>query len=836
MAELNLKQISDKLNEEFSSEERKLIFWYDDNAEFVDEIDSIELENAKIFRLEKDNQLYTKYFLEKVDVCTSYLVYAPFPKPDKRENHLEDMIHYSKQFYVDRASLVCADLGIADEYKETVKKYVKFFSAQERTKRFYDLDIDKYNHNSIEIGIISAVCKIKSASLEECMRVILTDGIEDNKYIAEIEKYGLSESFWRHTDELFGYSDSQPTIEKLLMTLFITYTAKTVQNDIPTAWKPYVSHKSGSIMTFIDTYMNSSIYGERFDELSSIIYKAIDGHNVLVKMPLDCLTDCFIFRGIDEILISWLISRLENEDTFAKLGERTIPEICLLRKKQHFGNHFRNEYFVIENAYYIIKDAKYSPVSDINEIIKIYTTSLYKIDMRYRYFYYYFDKLGNNEYFEKVRNLIENIYTNEFLNRITTNWFSTFADADGKTNLIPQTRFFQHYVSASKSKVCVIISDAFRYEVARTLFERLQADEKCTVTMDCMQSVLPSITQTGMAALLPHNSYTINDEYKSEIDGKICDSTVSRELLCKNYSQNSRCVQYDTIAMMDKQQLREIFTNQEFVYVYHNQIDARGDKANTENEVFNACEEAVNEIYKLIKRLTVNANTTHFIVTADHGFLYKRDKIYESEKIGGIKKSAKIIGKRYVLSDTEISVDGIRSISLKNFYDNGNGYISSPVGTDIIKSLGNGLNFVHGGCSPQEMLVPVIVVKTEKGHTETRKAPVALITPMKTITNRIITLEFIQSEPVTDVVKEATYKVYFVDANNQTISNENFIIADKTDTKPINRLFKYRFNLKDKIFTKSEKYYLVAVDENNSMEAFRREVVIDIAFAGNFGF
>ena len=42
MAELNLKQITDKLNSEFASDVRKLVFWYDANAEFQEDIDSIE--------------------------------------------------------------------------------------------------------------------------------------------------------------------------------------------------------------------------------------------------------------------------------------------------------------------------------------------------------------------------------------------------------------------------------------------------------------------------------------------------------------------------------------------------------------------------------------------------------------------------------------------------------------------------------------------------------------------------------------------------------------------------------------------------------------------------
>ena len=41
MAELNLKQINARLNEEFRGEKRKLVFWYDDKAEFAEDIKDI---------------------------------------------------------------------------------------------------------------------------------------------------------------------------------------------------------------------------------------------------------------------------------------------------------------------------------------------------------------------------------------------------------------------------------------------------------------------------------------------------------------------------------------------------------------------------------------------------------------------------------------------------------------------------------------------------------------------------------------------------------------------------------------------------------------------------
>ena len=76
---------------------------------------------------------------------------------------------------------------------------------------------------------------------------------------------------------------------------------------------------------------------------------------------------------------------------------------------------------------------------------------------------------------------------------------------------------------------------------------------------------------------------------------------------------------------MKRDAIRQLFVGMDVIYIYHNQIDARGDKANTENEVL-LLEEAINEIHDLIRQLTDHVSATHYIVTADHGFIYKRDK------------------------------------------------------------------------------------------------------------------------------------------------------------------------------------------------------------------
>ena len=44
-----------------------------------------------------------------------------------------------------------------------------------------------------------------------------------------------------------------------------------------------------------------------------------------------------------------------------------------------------------------------------------------------------------------------------------------------------------------------------------------------------------------------------------------------------------------------------------------------------------------------------------------------------------------------------------------------------------------------------------------------------------------------------------------------------------------------RFNFKNKSYDKSKQYYLVVYDANTEIEAFRHPVIMDLAFADDFG-
>lgn len=838
MAELNLKQIIDRLNAEFTGETRKLVFWYDDKAEFAEDMETVELQNAKIYHLQPDNQFYTKYFLERVDKTTNYLIYAPFPKPDVRDNHLEDTMLYSRRFFADRASLLSVDLGIEEKYKPVIEKHIKFFANKERTQRFYDLEIENFNEENILVGLLSAVCKARTCSFEEVVRIVLTDGeLVDNAFLQEFEKYNLLSAFWQLCEQHFGYTDTKPSLERLLVTLFVTYTGRYVQAELPAAWKSFVSYKSGNIIAFLDSLMNSVLYRDKYDALSAHVAKGLNVLSTFAGMRVDDLVECDTFLAVDQVLVKWLISRLVSEDIGAIVNGFAIPELCEKRAKMHFGRKTGKTYQMLSSAYSMVKKADYHAADGLKPIIDRYLAADYNMDQQYRKFYYYYDQLESTESFEPLRELVENIYTNEYLACLLPAW-NAGIQQDAAFSAIPlQREFYNANLRYTKERTVVIISDAMRYEVGQELFARMQDDPKCTAKLSVQLSVLPSYTRLGMAALLPHKTLEMTDDFQVLVDGILCDNLAGRQQVLQSYNPDSVCVQFDDIKNLKVAELRDVLTKRQIIYVYHNQIDARGDKANTEDEVFNACEEAVQEIMDLIHRISVSGNTYHFIVTADHGFIYKRDKLTESDKISGKSAEKAFVNRRFIVSKAALEDDGIDHMSMGRVLGNEDSkVVSYPVSSNVFKVAGGGANYVHGGSSPQEMLVPVLEFKMERGHMETKNAEIALVSIVHKITNLITSMDFIQSDAVSDTVKAAKYRIFFLSEDNEKISNENSYVADSREENAQKRIFRMRFTFKNKKYDKDKQYYLVVYDEESGLEQWRQPVIMDIAFADDFGF
>jgi uncharacterized protein (TIGR02687 family) len=382
--------------------------------------------------------------------------------------------------------------------------------------------------------------------------------------------------------------------------------------------------------------------------------------------------------------------------------------------------------------------------------------------------------------------------------------------------------------------VIVIISDAFRYDCAKELFEKLELDEKCTPKMECMLSVLPSVTSVGMASLLPHQELSVDSDLNVTVDGLNCGDLASRDKILKAQNPQNVALSFDELANAKQDRIRELLQEKNIVYIYHNQVDARGDKAASENEVFNACSEAIEEIFRLVKRLSGYVSAAKFFITADHGFLYKRDKLQEFDKVSYPKEICTYSNKRFLLTTEEVKEKGMMSRVLA--YMN-RLYVTTPIGADIFKVSGGGQNYVHGGSSLQEMLVPVIELTANTRGVAIDYVDVILTSVTRKVTNLITYFDFIQTEKVTDTMKPRSIVAYFTTESGEKISFDVPIMANSRDDAPEKRTFREKFTLKSREYKSGEKYYLVLADANDDKNILKQyEFMIDIAFVDDFGF
>lgn len=837
MAELNLNQIEEKLNKEFAGEGRRIVFWYDENGDFADDVDNLQLNDAKIHHLTERNQFRTKVLLEREDKTSNYLLYGAFAKPPVVENHLEDILLYSKRFYADRISLICADLGIKEELKPVLVKYQKYFAAKERAQRFYDIGLETFTEDSIELALICCVCKNRVSSFDEALcKILLAGDLVDNEYLAELQKYDLLVPFWKQCEKVFGFAAVDKTLDKLLISLFTTYAEKTLQDKLPETWYAYLATKQGSVIAFMDSFMNNVLYRERYDELSEYVEKILNVQSVVGSLGAEAVLNLDCFKCVDKVILIWLMERLLLEDLGAELNGKGIKEICSLRGRLHFASLTNAYYGMFSSAYEIIRMAKYVPANGFSNVLKQYVEEDYKVDYWYRQFYTYLDSLTEPMAFAKLQQLVENIYSNEYLGKLVPSWNEEVVDVISAKSEKMQKDFYNRFVKEERDRIVVIISDALRYEVAKQLYDKLGDEERCKErNLQTQLSVLPSYTALGMAALLPHKKITMSDDFKVLVNDRKCASLAEREKILQEVEPNGICIQFDELKNMKREELRTTFAGKQVVYVYHNQIDARGDAAKTQDEVFVACQEAVEEIYALLCRLPVSASVVKFVVTADHGFIYQRHNIEENEKISA--NCGGYVNHRFVIADKPVNSGSVGSVKLGSVLRNDDErFVSYPLGTEIFKVAGGGTNYVHGGSSPQEMIVPVLSVKMDRGHVETRQATITLHTIINKITSKDINLVFVQTEAVSDTVKPATYKLCFVDVKGKAVSNEVSIIADSKNSDMSSRMTTVRFSFINTEYDSRARYYLVTKEATNDVEMERKEFVIDMPFVGNFGF
>ncbi|MGE7923349.1 BREX-1 system phosphatase PglZ type A [Viridibacillus arvi] len=852
---MNIEQIASALQDIFNEplkdgEQRKIVFWVDKDQEFIEEIDQFLLDGVKVQTLLENNQFYMKYLLEEEDTASNFLIYTNI-ELGLENNWLADTVLYSKMFYADRISLILNDLQIDPAFRGIVKKYERFFQNKERYRKFQAIGIDVYSEASIELAIMSVLCNVKVADFEEILKTLLTDALEDknNKYFQQMDKFFDVTVFWKYVANMYGYEREYKTLKTLLIHLAVTAFSHSVSEQYLATVKDFVAIRSKTnALVFMDHWMHHKTDYELYDQYIEIVEQEIQLSKLLQPIPIDEYKQADTFPYVDKAIIIYIAnSLLEGREDFEE-----YIKLIKLRRVKHFYEKYASVY---EALFYSVKmQAFYTeyrqglPSGQASDIYKAYESKYYVMDTYYRKFYVAYDAESNNEILKKLKDLVEHIYSHWFMGELSANWSQAvkaeMTEMWSLPGVMNQQSFYSSTVAShmrNGDRVFVIISDAFRYEVGVELSERLNSETIGSCNIQTMLSVIPSITKLGMASLLPHKTVDFDVSTQVLVNGKDSSGLENRKTILKSAVEDSMAVRFQDIMDMNKAGRREAFKGKKLIYIYHDTIDAMGDKASTEIYTFDAVGKAMNQLYDLVKIIRDDLSGTNVYITSDHGFLYQREPLEESDKLEKVKIDTLEVKRRYILSKENEAIDGQINIDLSSIVQNEQQlHVYVPMGTIRNRMQGAGVNFVHGGASLQEITVPLLSFKNkragQKGAQQFGKVEIKLTSTMRKITNRIFNLNFFQTEKIGDKLKARKVFIYMADEDNNILSNEETVIGDRSFDNPAERTFKLRFALKNIPYDRSKTYYLVIKDAEIEMEIERVPFTINLGIVSDFDF
>lgn len=860
---MTAEKITELLTERFSAplegaRTRRIIFWFDPDGEFSAMAGEIQIPEVKVRILTPNNFFETKYTLLTRDRESNYLVYNGL-NLSPQEDWLRGLERANESFRADFTSIQMRELGIDEDspLRGAVKSYHKFFENAARTKNLLRWKTNYEKESQLDIDILATLSGARENTVAGVIRALLAGGLveEENAALTAISKYGSMDRLMETLERFTGYEAEEISLRNFARHLI--YTGADRELEIIETSARIEEDRSAACAELLKSWARS-----RDRETLYLLAQAFwdEGANKLKEKDLSLLVRADWMPWVDEAVLSELMRQvtqdLANPDTILSAVEA--------RRTTGWFDHFANFYEGLDayaqmrrfvNRYIEGGRMHYGTAPDM---WTSYQKELYVMDASYRRFHLaYTESLKNTDIhdtelgdlFKGVEEKAENLYR-RFLRELNGSWESLIADdmrahgkVDSKANIDSQEMFYEREVQPKflkNERVFVIISDALRYETAVELKKSLLAKTNGKAELCAQMSVFPSVTKYGMAALLPHQKLTLTENLGVCCDGLSTASTADREKILQKQKDcaGSVAITYENLLSMKSDDQKALTQGAKVLYIYHNRVDAAGEERQTESKVFDACEEAIEELTALVKLLINHMNATYVVITSDHGFLYTAKPLDETEKLStgdfsdGILESHR---RAAVLKPRE-PLEGMLNVSMEPF---GSDLLGVTPMECVRFKTGGGERYVHGGLSLQECCVPVIRFTNLRagtyGFANVQKVKIILLSKTRRIANSRQKLDFAQTEAVGGKMVAASYKIYLTDEAGEIVSDEQTIIADKTDVEECDRTFSIRISTKCRSFTPKAKYWLNIADKDTGEIIDKTQFEILVRFQNDFG-
>ncbi len=831
-----MDKIAQALQKKF--QKHRIVFWYDTKKELRTDYEKLEFSDIEKIEL-NNNEFRVKHRILREEQDKKFLIYHEGESPFDLDNWLLDVQLAFGEFRTDQSAIWLNELGLGLEFSDIVDQHSVFFNAVKRKENLKKILSSDDTQNAVRIKIL-AVCTSSDPRIDDILENLLAESAnKKNNKLKLVESCGLDNFLWNRLEVCYGYTSDSPGIRDFTIQLFKSCYEMSLGNE---------SELNPDALVFLKRWKDSIKQQTAFEILSKECAEILCIENDLQQRDISSLVENDYFELVDRKILSDLVKNVVDQTISVKDRESLIRQ----RKAGHWYKCYKDLYQAIDYGARLIKFLEETELTmeSMGDGLTKYTSHWYLIDQLYRKYIFHTKKSGQLSMLRDLSDKVENHYSNNYLLTVNNNWQKHIDDCDSwnKFKIDFQRHFFSKMVLpflVDKKKVLVIVSDALRYEIGHELHKRIRQEDRFDAEIDSMLSTIPSYTQLGMASLLPNKEIKFADDSSTTVfvDGQSSRGTENRSKILQNAVKgNARAIRADELMGMNKIQCRELFREHDVVYIYHNQIDAIGDKKESEGRVFDAVEDTLEELMKIIKKL-VAANATNLLVTSDHGFIYQNRVIEDSDFLGVDSTDIDAIhrDRRFLLGKGLPQNSGMKTFTSKEAGLEGDMEIQIPKSINRLRLKGSGSRFVHGGASLQEVVIPVIKIH-KKRKSDISQVSIDILTGSTSfITTGQFSVAFYQAQPVTDKVQSRTLRAGIYSKDNELVSDSHNLNFEFTSENPRERELKVRFVLTRKADNLNEQQVYLRLEEQEPGTTYFKEYksaryVIRRSFTSDFDF
>jgi PglZ domain-containing protein len=363
----------------------------------------------------------------------------------------------------------------------------------------------------------------------------------------------------------------------------------------------------------------------------------------------------------------------------------------------------------------------------------------HKADQTHRQLEAWVAKMDDEPEAEKGLGVVRREYE-ETLKKMAVGFSQTFESAGWNVpDALHQTEIYSKVVAPGKARTAYFLVDAMRYEMGAELVSQLTEVKDLSIRPAIAS--LPTITEVGMAALLPGASASFSViERKNGLAAKIEESVLSdvtdRMKLLKARVPGAIEMTLDKLLSTSPNKLQKSVEGAPLIVIRSQEIDALGE-GGADFLARQTMDSVIGNLARAVRKLA-RMGVEAFVITADHGYQYSmsKDEDMRADNPGG--KEVDLHRRCWAGQGGQMPAGSVRIPGAELGYETDLDFIF-PKGLEVYRAQG-GLSFHHGGFSLQELLIPVISFRATSNDGHAAGVKVTLEGLPAAITNRIFSV------------------------------------------------------------------------------------------------